>query len=94
MDQVVERTGVTTFRGRPVTLLGPGVSVGDRAPDFTALAPDMTPVTFSSLHGRLRVVSAVPSLETPVCDLQTRRFNQAVAEHGDIPVLTDRKSVV
>jgi thiol peroxidase len=87
-NKVLERAGVTTFRGRAVTLLGPGISIGDRAPDFTALAPDMTPVTFSSLSGRVRVISSVPSLETPVCDLQTRQFNEAVAEHGDIPVLT------
>lgn len=84
----VERTGVTTFRDRPVTLLGPEISLGDKAPDATVLAPDMSQVTLSSFRGSVRVISSVPSLETPVCDLQTRRFNQAVNELGQIPVLT------
>ncbi|QNE79666.1 thiol peroxidase (plasmid) [Streptomyces finlayi] len=83
-----ERTGVATFRGNPVTLLGPEVAVGDRAPDFTVLGRDMAPVRFASLSGTTRVISAVPSLETPVCDLQTRRFNEAVAELGETSVLT------
>lgn len=84
----IERPGVTTFRDRPVTLVGPEITVGDKAPDFTAIGTDMSPVTFSSLSGSVRVISSVPSLETPVCDLQTRRFNQAVTELGEIPVLT------
>lgn len=71
-----ERTGVTTFRGRPVTLLGTPVRVGDKAPDFTVLANDMSPVTLASTGGSVRIISAVPSLETPVCDQQTRRFNE------------------
>lgn len=84
----IERTGVTTFRGTPVTLLGPEVAAGDRAPDFTVLGHDMAPVRFSSLSGTTRVISVVPSLETPVCDLQTRRFHEAVAGPGGVPVLT------
>jgi thiol peroxidase len=88
MNAIPERAGVTTFRGRPVTLLGPAIGVGDQAPDFTVAAPDMSPVTSSSLAGRVRVFSVVPSLETPVCDLQTRRFNEAVAELGDVAVVT------
>lgn len=87
MNAIAERTGVTTFRGHPVTLLGPEIGIGDAAPDFTALANDMSPVRFSSLSG-VRVVSVVPSLETPVCDAQTRRFNQAVGELGGATVLT------
>ncbi|MFE5245648.1 MULTISPECIES: thiol peroxidase [unclassified Streptomyces] len=83
-----ERTGVTAFRGKPVTLLGPEVVAGDRAPDFTVLGNDMAPVSFSSLSGTTRVISVVPSLETPVCDLQTRRFNEAVTGLGEAVVLT------
>ncbi|MEV6647301.1 thiol peroxidase [Amycolatopsis sp. NPDC051371] len=83
-----ERPGVTTFRGNPVTLLGSEVRVGEQAPDFTVLGNDMTPVRFSSLGGTTRVISVVPSLETPVCDLQTRRFEEAVAELGEASVLT------
>lgn len=88
MNAISERAGVTTFRGRPVTLLGPAVAPGDAAPDFTVVAPDMSPLTFSALSGQVRVISVVPSLETPVCDLQTRRFNEAVTELGDVVVLT------
>lgn len=88
MNAIAERTGVTTFRGRPVTLLGPAIAAGDRAPDFTVAGPDMAPVTFSSLRGTVRVISVVPSLETPVCDLQTRRFNEEAAGLGDVAVLT------
>jgi thiol peroxidase len=82
-----ERAGVTTFRGHPVTLVGPEIAVGDQAPDFTVLAGDMSPVQFSTLSGT-RVISVVPSLETPVCDTQTRRFNEAVTELGETSVLT------
>lgn len=88
MNAIPERTGVTTFRGRPVTLLGPAVRAGDQAPAFTVVAPDMTPVSSASLAGRVRVVSVVPSLETPVCDLQTRRFTEEVIGLGDVSVLT------
>ncbi len=84
----MERRGAITFRDKPLTLVGPEIAVGDKAPDFTAIATDLTPVTFSSLTGSVRVISSVPSLDTPVCDLQTRRFNQAVTEFGEIPVLT------
>ncbi|MCX5199516.1 thiol peroxidase [Streptomyces sp. NBC_00249] len=83
-----ERTGVTTFRGNPVTLLGPEIAAGGRAPDFTVLGNDMAPVRFSSLSGTTRVISVVPSLETPVCDLQTRRFDEALAELDGATVLT------
>ncbi len=88
MNAIAERSGVTTFRGHPVTLLGPEVKIGDRAPEFTALANDMSPVSLSASSGTVRVISVVPSLETPVCDAQTRRFNQAVSELGDASVLT------
>ncbi|MGW4528474.1 thiol peroxidase [Amycolatopsis sp. NPDC004378] len=84
---MTERTGVVTFRGNPVTLLGPEIAVGDRAPDFTALGTDLAPVRFAELGGT-RVISVVPSLETPVCDLQTRRFNESVSQLGDASVLT------
>ncbi|RII07917.1 putative thiol peroxidase [Streptomyces sp. YIM 130001] len=85
---VIERTGVTTFRGSPVTLLGPEIAAGDRAPDFTVVDSALTPFRFSSLSGTTRVISAVPSLETPVCDLQSRRFNETVAEFPGLSVLT------
>jgi thioredoxin-dependent peroxiredoxin len=83
-----ERTDVTTFRGHPVTLLGTTVGVGDRAPDFTVLAGDMSPVTLASSRGSVRVISSVPSLETPVCDQQTRRFNEEAAGMDGVIALT------
>jgi thioredoxin-dependent peroxiredoxin len=84
-----ERTGVITFKGNPLTLLGPGLKAGDKAPDFTVLANDLSPVTLGSSAGKVRLISVVPSLDTPVCDIQTRRFNQeATALGSHVVVLT------
>ncbi|GAA3126581.1 thiol peroxidase [Streptosporangium carneum] len=85
---VVERLGVTTFRDRPVTLLGEEVKAGRQAPPFTVLANDFTPVTLDSSAGTIRLISVVPSLETPVCDQQTRRFNEEAARLPGVTVLT------
>jgi len=87
-EQHEQRRGVTTFRGRPVTVLGPELGVGDPAPRFTVVGPDMAPVTAESLAGAVRLLSSVPSLDTPVCDLQTRRFDEAVAALDGVTVLT------
>lgn len=75
-----ERTGITTFKGNPVTLLGPALKVGDKAPDFRVVDTSLTPVTLASSKGKTRIISAVPSLDTPVCDSETRRFNQEAAQ--------------
>jgi thioredoxin-dependent peroxiredoxin len=84
-----ERTGVITFKGNPLTLLGPGLKVGDKAPDFTLVANDLSPVTLQSSEGKIRLISVVPSLDTPVCDIQTRRFNQEATSLGiQVVVLT------
>ncbi|MBN1818995.1 MAG: thiol peroxidase [Sedimentisphaerales bacterium] len=84
-----ERTGVVTFKGGPLTLLGPEIKVGQKAPDFTVLANDLSPVTLASLAGKVRIFSVVPSLDTGVCDTQTRKFNeQAASLSGDIAILT------
>ena len=85
---VQERTGITTFRGKSVTLLGTAVNVGDKAPDFTVIANDMSPVTLASSRGSVRIISSVPSLETPVCDQQTRRFNEEAQGIDGVNVLT------
>ncbi len=71
-----ERTGVVTMRGNPLTLVGNEVKVGDRAPDFEVLGNDLTPVKLSALKDKICVVCSVPSLDTPVCDVETRRFNE------------------
>jgi len=84
-----ERKGVVTFKGKPVTLLGPEIRVGDKAPDFTVVDTSLSPVTLGDFRGKVKVISAVPSLDTPVCDVETRRFNQEAAGLGDaIVVLT------
>jgi len=84
-----ERAGIITFKGNPFTLLGPELKVGDRAPDFTVVDNGLAPVTLASHKGKIKVVSAVPSLDTPVCDTETRRFNQeAAALPGNVAVLT------
>lgn len=77
-----------TFKGNPVTLLGTEVKVGDKAPDFTVLANDLTPVTLSDSKGSVRLISVVPSLDTGVCDQQTRRFNEEAANLEGIKILT------
>jgi thioredoxin-dependent peroxiredoxin len=84
-----ERTGLVTMRGNPVTLSGNALKVGDRAPDFEVTGNDMKPVKFSSFAGRVCIISAVPSLDTPVCDMETRRFNSEAAGLGsDVVILT------
>lgn len=74
-----ERTGIITFKGNPFTLLGPEIKVGGKAPDFTVVDNGLAPVTLASYNGKIKIISAVPSLDTPVCDTETRRFNQEAA---------------
>jgi len=84
-----ERPGVITFQEQPLTLLGNEVRVGDAAPDFTATGTDLGPVTLSEHRGKVVILSSVPSLDTPVCDAQTRRFNAEAAALGDdVKILT------
>lgn len=84
-----ERTGVITFKGNPLTLIGPEIKVGDKAPNFTVLAKDLSPVTLESSKAKARLFSVVPSLDTPVCDQQTRRFNEEAAKlPGNLEILT------
>jgi thiol peroxidase len=84
-----ERAGVITMKGNPLTLVGKELKVGDPAPDFEVLDNDLTPVRLSSFKGKVCVVSAVPSLDTPVCDMETRRFNEEAGTLGsDVLILT------
>lgn len=71
-----------TMKGHSITLSGETVAVGDRAPDFAALDAGFQPVSVSDFHGRPVLISAVPSLDTKVCSLQTKRFHQ---ELGALP---------
>lgn len=77
-----------TFKGNPVTLLGKEVKVGDHAPNFTALANDLSPVTLDDSKGMVRLLSVVPSIDTGVCDAQTRRFNEEAAKLDNVKILT------
>ncbi len=84
-----ERSDIVTMKGNPVTLIGKALKAGDLAPDFEVVGNDLSPVKFSSYRGNVCIVSAVPSLDTPVCDMETRRFNQEAENLGaDIAILT------
>lgn len=84
-----KRTGVVTFAGNPITLVGPEIKVGQQAPDFTVLSNDLQPKTLKDYEGKVKVISVVPSLDTGVCDAQTRWFNQDVTKlSDDVVVLT------
>jgi thiol peroxidase len=83
-----ERKGVITMKGAPLTLAGNPVEIGDKAPDFKAVANDLSEVSLTSYHGKVLIIASVPSLDTPVCDLETRRFNQEVAAMGGVVLLT------
>ncbi len=86
---IEEHTGIITFAGNPLTLLGTTVNTGDKAPDFTVLANDLSPRTLSDYAGKVLVISVVPSLDTGVCDMQTRRFNTEAAGLSDnVRILT------
>ena len=77
-----ERKGVITFQGNPLTLLGPGLKVGDKAPGFTLLNNQLQPVTQAAYRGKTLLLSVAPSLDTPVCAIQTKKFNQELKDLG------------
>ena len=84
-----ERDGLVTMKGNPITIMGTELQVGDRAPDFVAIDNDLNPVSFDSFRGKVCIVSSVPSLDTPVCDMETRRFNDEAGRLGDdVEILT------
>lgn len=72
----MERKGIITVKGNPVTLIGVEVKVGDKAPDFTILDKDLKEIRLRDFSGKIKVISVSASLDTPVCDMQARRFNQ------------------
>ncbi|WP_201004979.1 thiol peroxidase [Paenibacillus glycanilyticus] len=84
-----ERTGVAAFKGNPITLIGPEVKVGDQAPDFTVNKSLVDSVSLKDFAGKVKLISVVPSIDTGVCDAQTRRFNEEAASLGEnVIVLT------
>lgn len=83
-----ETTGKVTFKGNPVTLVGNEIKIGDKAPDFTALGADLSPVRLSDFEGKVRVIAVYPSIDTGVCQAQNRRFNAEASGLGDAVVLS------
>ncbi|WP_456273751.1 thiol peroxidase [Bacillus sp. AK031] len=77
-----------TFKNNPVTLLGNEVKPGDSAPDFTVLANDLSEVSLNDTKGKVRLISVVPSIDTGVCDAQTRKFNEEAGKLESVEVLT------
>jgi thiol peroxidase len=82
-----ERTGVATLKGNPLTLVGPELKVGDKAPDFTVNKDLMNQVSLAEYAGKVKLISVVPSLDTGVCDAQTRRFNEEASKLGENVVI-------
>ncbi len=84
-----ERNGAVTMRGNPLTLVGEELRIGDKAPGFTALDTSLSPADLSDFAGKALVITSVPSLDTPVCDIETRRFNEEAGKLGDgVRILT------
>ncbi len=84
-----ERSAAVTMHGNPLTLIGKELSVGDSAPDLELLDNDLNPIKLSSYRGKVCVIASVPSLDTPTCDMETRRFNEAAGQLGeDVVILT------
>ena len=76
------------MRGNPLTLVGPELRVGEAAPDFKLVGNDLKAVTLADTAGKVRILATVPSLDTPVCDLETRRFNEEAGKLPGVEILT------
>jgi len=75
----MERTGIIKMKGKPLTLVGPDIKAGDSAPDFSVIDAELAEVRMGDFAGKTKIISVTPSLDTPVCDLQLRRFNSEAA---------------
>jgi thiol peroxidase len=84
----MERPGAITIEGRPFTVVGPELKAGDRAPDFSVVDSANKPVQFADTARRVRIFSVIPSLDTPVCDAQTRRFNLEADRVPEVDIYT------
>jgi thiol peroxidase len=86
---MAERPGLITMKGKPLTLVGQEVRVGEPAPDFEVVANDLSPFRFSSIQGKVAILCSVPSLDTSICDIETRRFNEEAVKLGpEVAILT------
>lgn len=84
----MERAGATTLRGNPMTVIGPELKTGEPAPDFDAIDDKLQPLTLGSTGSKVRIFSVIPSLDTPVCDAQTKRFNEEAASLPGVDIYT------
>ncbi len=84
----MERPGATTMRGNPLTLIGPELKAGDKAPDFEAVTDTLQPIDLAKTGAGVRIFSVLPSLDTPVCDAQTKKFNEALAGLSGVEIYT------
>ncbi|MEI9973025.1 MAG: thiol peroxidase [Ignavibacteriota bacterium] len=84
----MERAGATTLRGNPYTLIGPELKAGDTAPDFHTVDNGMKPVSLKDTGHQVRIISVIPSLDTPVCDAQTKRFNEEAGKLSNVSIIT------
>lgn len=84
----MERTGATTLKGNPLTLVGPELKTGDPAPDFHVVDNGLKPVSLKDTGNQVRIISVIPSLDTPVCDAQTKRFNEEAAKLPNVSIIT------
>ncbi|EFM12661.1 Redoxin domain protein [Paenibacillus curdlanolyticus YK9] len=82
-----ERNGVAAFKGNPITLVGPALQVGDQAPDFQLNKNLLEVVSLKDYAGKIKLISVVPSIDTGVCDAQTRRFNEEASSLGENVVI-------
>ncbi len=84
----IERPGAVKIQGNPQTLIGPQLAVGDRAPDFSVVNVALKPVTFKDIKGRIKIFSVVPSLDTPICATQAKRFSEETAKINGVRCYT------
>ena len=84
----MERTGATTLKGNPLTLIGPELKTGDIAPDFHVVDIGLKPVSLQDTGNNVRIISVIPSLDTPVCDAQTKRFNEEASKLSNVSIIT------
>lgn len=84
----MERSGATTLNGNPLTLLGPELKPGDKAPEFDAIDNKLQKIDLAGTGSGVRIFSVIPSLDTPVCDAQTKRFNEEAAKLPNVGIYT------
>jgi thiol peroxidase len=84
----MERAGATTLKGNPLTLIGPELKAGDAAPDFHMVDNGLKPVSLKDTGNQVRIISVIPSLDTPVCDAQTKRFNEEASKLPNVSIIT------